>query len=58
MGGGHIEYAVGAAGEDDALVVPGLDFLRGNGIILLDLRVDMEVPDSAGDQLIVLAAKV
>ena len=58
VGGGHIEYAVGAAGEDDALIVPGLDFLRGDGIERFDLRVDMEIPDSAGDQLIVLTAEV
>ena len=58
VGGGHIIDAVGAAGEDDALVVPGLDLGGGNGIVLLDLRIDMEIPDSAGDQLVILSAEV
>ena len=58
VGGGHIIDAVGAAGEDDALVVPGLDLSGGNGIVLLDLRIDMEIPDSAGDQLVILSAEV
>ena len=58
VGGGHIIHAVGAAGEDDALVAPGLDLLGGNGVVLFDLRVHMEIPDSAGDQLIILSAEV
>ena len=58
VGGRHIIDAVGAAGEDDALVVPGLDLSGGNGIVLLDLRIDVEIPDSAGDQLVILSAKV
>ena len=58
MRGGHIVDAVGAAGEDNALVVPGLDLLGGDCVVLLNLRVDVEIPDSAGNQLIILAAKV
>ena len=58
VGGGHIIDAIGAAGEDDALIAPVLDFLGGDRIVLFDLRIDVEIPDSAGDQLVILAAKV
>lgn len=58
MGRGHIIDAVGAAGKDDALVAPGLDLLRGNGVVLLDLRIHVQVTNPAGNQLIVLAAKI
>ena len=58
VGRGHIIDAIGAAGEDNALIAPVLDFLGGDRIVLFDLRIDVEIPDSAGDQLVILAAEV
>mgnify|MGYP000028967601 CR=1 FL=1 len=49
--------AVGAAGEDDALGILGLDD-RKIGFIGIDLAVDIIFSDAAGNQLIVLSAKV
>ena len=58
VGRGHIIDAIGAAGEDNALIAPVLDLLGGDRIVLFDLRVDVEIPDTAGDQLVILSAKV
>ena len=58
VGGGHIEDAVGAAGENNAPIAPCLNLLRGNGVVLLNLRIDVEIPNSSGDQLIILTAEV
>ena len=49
--------AVGAAGEDNALGILGLDD-RKIGFIGIDLAVDIIFSDAAGNQLIVLSAKV
>ena len=49
--------AVGAAGEDDALRVLGLDQCQIR-LVGIDFTVDIVLADAARDQLIVLAAKV
>ena len=49
--------AAGAAGEDDADGVHGLQLFKGGGIGLY-LAVDIAFPDAAGNQLIILTAKV
>ena len=49
--------AVGAAGEDDADGVHGLQLGQGSGIGL-DFAVHVAFPDTAGDELVVLAAEV
>ena len=58
VGRGQIIDAIGAAGKDNALIAPVLDFLGGDRIVLFDLRIDVEIPDTAGDQLVILSAKV
>ena len=49
--------AVGAAGEDNAHGGEGPDFRHGHGV-RFDLTVYPTFPDSAGDELIILAAKI
>ena len=58
VGRRHVIDAVGAAGEDDAAVAGGEDFLRGDAVIGLDFGVDVQVTNPAGNQLVVLAAEV
>ena len=57
LGGGLQIHAVGAAGEDDADGVHGLQLGQGSGVGL-DLAVHAAFPDTAGDELVVLAAEV
>ena len=57
MGRGLQIHGVGAAGEDDAHGIKGLDLLHGH-FIGFDLAVDIAFPNAAGDELIVLSAKV
>ena len=45
------------AGKDDACRVEGADFLHSGGIGL-QLAVDVLLPHTAGNELIILAAKV
>ena len=54
---GGSEDAVRAAGKDDAPVLAGNDPFHGRGIGQ-DFAVDMVVADPAGDQLVILAAKI
>ena len=56
-GGSGIVHAVGAAGQDDALGILGPDGLQ-RGTIGVDLAVYAALPDTAGDQLVILAAEV
>ena len=49
--------AVGAAGEDDALGVFGLDFGKV-GAVRINLAIYVAFADAAGDQLIILAAEI
>src|SRR5699024_4607592 len=49
--------AVGAAGEDDALGVPGLDLCQV-GFVGINLAIDVAFPDTAGDELVILAAEI
>ena len=49
--------AVGAAGEDDAHGVLGLD-LGQVGTVRIDLAIDVTFTDAAGDQLVILAAEI
>ncbi len=53
----HIENRVRTACEDDALVAVCLDRLKVGGVGE-DLGVNVEITDSAGDELIVLSAEV
>ena len=57
MGGGLQIDGVGAAGEDDADGIHGLQLRQGCGVGL-DLAVHAALTDAAGDELVVLAAKV
>ena len=49
--------AVGAAGEDDALGVFGLDFGKV-GAVRINLAIYVAFADTTGDQLIILAAEI
>ena len=49
--------AVGAAGEDDALGVFGLDFGKV-GAVRINLAIYVAFADAAGAKLIILAAKI
>ena len=57
LGGLGVVDAVGAAGEDDADGLHGLDGVQRGGVGL-DLAVDAALTDAAGDQLVVLTAEV
>ena len=58
VGGGGVIHAVGAAGEDDALVADLPDLRRSDFIKGLDFGVNLLFPNSSGNQLVVLAAEV
>ena len=49
--------AAGAAGEDDALGLPGANELQGRGVGQ-NLAIHTAGPDAAGDKLLILAAEV
>ena len=57
VGGGLQIDGVGAAGEDNADGVHGLQLGQGSGIGL-DLAVNAALTDPAGDELVILAAEV
>ena len=57
MGGLLVIDAVGAAGEDDAHGVIGLDLGKAH-VKGLDLAVNIAFTDPAGDQLVILSAEV
>ena len=56
-GGGVVIHAVGAAGENDAHRVQCPQLLNG-GLIAFHFAVYAAFTDSAGDQLVVLTAKI
>ena len=58
MGRAFVVHAVGSTGKNDSLIACSLDFLRRNLVIGFDFRIDMMFPDSAGNQLVILTAKV
>ena len=53
----HIENGVRTACEDDALVASRFDRFKVGGVGE-DLSVNVEITDSAGDELIVLSAEI
>ena len=57
MGGLLQIDGVGAAGEDDADGVHGLQLAEGRGK-RLDFAIDIAFTDAAGDQLVILAAEI
>ena len=58
VGGSHIVDAVGATGEDDAAIALCRNLLRRNAVVGLDFSVHIQVTDPAGNQLIILSAKI
>jgi hypothetical protein len=54
---GRVVHGVRAAGQDDPLRPAAFD-LRPRGVVRQELRVDIELPDAARDQLSELAAEV
>ena len=50
-------HRVGAAGKDDAFVLPRADGFQRRGIGQ-DLRVNVMIAHAAGDQLVILTAEV
>ena len=58
VGGSHIIDAVGATGEDDAAIALCHNLLRGDAVIGLDFSVHIQVANPAGNQLVILTAKV
>ena len=57
LGGGVQIHAVGAAGEDDADGIHGLQLREGSGVGL-DFAVHLALPHPAGDELVILSAEV
>ena len=57
MGRLLIVDAVGSSGKNDAHRIKCPDFLQGNGIGLY-LTVDVALPDTAGDKLVILTAEI
>ena len=57
LGGGVQIHAVGAAGEDDADGIHGLQLREGSGVGL-DFAVHAALPHPAGNELVVLSAEV
>ena len=49
--------AVGTAGEDDAHRRKGANFVQGGGIGL-DLTVDVLLPNTPGNELVILTAEI
>ena len=53
-----IVHAVRAAGKDDPGIPLGPDFIDRDLIEILQFRVHSEIPDTAGDQLVVLSSEI
>ena len=58
MGRGGIVDAVGASGEDDALITLRPDLRRSDAAVRLDLREDVKVSHPPGDELVILPAEI